>query len=252
MARTDKCLICGAELRIKRISKKHGGHCPWCGEKRCWVDKYGEPRCAEYLDPASDGFFAAREEDEYGLVCRSCADTFETYANTIRGIIPEASPIVIGTQRRPGKLLVKYLSGVGMDFEYYDRDSCGLDDDEEIKDVVMSIIAGTAWHSTDAWRGYEEAPHDVPRNWCKALSGWHSSIEESDLSERIGGVLNGTIAIDYPLLVVFEKTSNVCSIGLSVYCRKANAQQVIELFDVTAAPSYAGLAPCYEEETASA
>lgn len=245
---TYKCLICGTELRLKRITKEHGGSCPWCGEKRCWVDEDGEPRCIEYLDPASGGFFAVREEDQYGLICRSCVDSFWTYANTIQGIIPEASPIMVGSKRKPGKLLVKYLAGIGADLNDDFADSCGLNDiDDDVRQVVTSIIMNTRWRSTDAWRGYEETPNTVPNNWCKVLTGWHSSIEDSDLAERIHDVLNGQIPIDYPLLVVYERTSNVCSIGLSVYCRKVNAREVIKLLDARATPSYAGLTPCYTE-----
>ena len=131
----------------------------------------------------------------------------------------EADTLVL---QHPGmdKVRLSYRGGVIADYEYVISD---LPDD--LWEVITAIVSGTGWVSTDAWRGYYDGPDSID-SWVKVSSGWHSGMERSELSDAINEITAGEAGFDFPVIVCFPLTSNVCAIGLEVYAPEPYADQV--------------------------
>lgn len=82
-------------------------------------------------------------------------------------------------------------------------------------------------------------------SWHRVSTGWHSSMERSELSNMINDITSGDLPpeVDGPVMVKFSGTGNVCSVGISVYAEhEADADILKEyLSGARAAPGYAGV-----------
>lgn len=87
----------------------------------------------------------------------------------------------------------------------------------------------------------------LSEGWSSVSTGWHSSLERSDLSDLINDITRGdfheTATADIPpVMVAFSGTGNICSVGLSVYTHDEFAEELKEILSgKRAAPGYAGV-----------
>lgn len=65
-------------------------------------------------------------------------------------------------------------------------------------------------------RQFGGVPDDAAE-WTQVRTGWHSSLESSEVSDRINALTRGDVGIYGPVIVKFGETNNVCSIAVSVY-----------------------------------
>ncbi|QCC48110.1 hypothetical protein [Halobellus limi] len=109
-------------------------------------------------------------------------------------------------------------------------------------------VISESWHeSTGEYDDLVRAV--VSRNlddvgYVSVAGGWHSSMERSDLSERINSLTRGegheNGELDYPVVVKFGKTTNVCSLSISIYAHPDDVDMLEGFLDARAAPAYAG------------
>lgn len=93
-----------------------------------------------------------------------------------------------------------------------------------------------------------DAENDIntPEQFDTALSGWHSSMEKSEQSEKINALSNGNTpdhfdSSMYPYAVVFGDTRNVCAVNASVYGTDSFQTAIKKEFEGSrAAPGGAG------------
>lgn len=170
-------------------------------------------------------------------MCGLCGEQLQSHANTLTVVSPCEDDVDPRWGEGP---IVRffYSDGVMMDpNEDWDRLS------EELQRCLKDIILGTVWHSTDAWRGHIKVPATagLGHRWTRVLDGWHSSMEHSDLAEACNALGKGETELDFPVVLAFLVTSNVCSIGLSIYTREEDVEAIKDYFrDRTPQPPYAG------------
>lgn len=106
--------------------------------------------------------------------------------------------------------------------------------DDETLSLAMSLV---------------DANNDIelPESIDTASTGWHSSLERSEQSEKINALSKGDVPPHwgddvYPYAVVFEDTRNVCSQPISIYGNDTFRRQLKEEFDgAQSAPAFAGV-----------
>lgn len=85
---------------------------------------------------------------------------------------------------------------------------------------------------------------DIPDGYVRVKAGWHSSLERSELSDRINALTSGEVhkvmGWDKPVAVKFGTTRNICSMTLGVYAPEEYADDLDEILNKKAAPWYAG------------
>lgn len=89
-------------------------------------------------------------------------------------------------------------------------------------------MVGTRWHRVDPWRGYEQPPKKAGR-FVLVMDGWHSTWggDRSELSDAINAITGLQAGFDFPVLVVFGRTSSLLAIGISVYTRPGQRERVV-------------------------
>lgn len=113
---------------------------------------------------------------------------------------------------------------------------------------------GVMWsHDYDAPEWAWDAAADLYRGELEGYesvgTGWHSSLEKSELSDLINEITGGEFhdsapsEIDpAPVIVKFSGTGNVCSVGISVFTTPEFAPTLEKIVsDARAAPGYAGV-----------
>lgn len=204
-------------------------------DRPMWVDDRGftyYEETIEYIAHGAGGLYQQLDPDGPQWLYR---ESWDEYANTLVAVEPD------GTRYK-----CLFSDGVMMDFAEYDREYDYIDG-SSLQDPIHDIVLGTGWVSTDAWRGYnrtpsEAGPEGVGTRFVQAKSGWHSTMEGSDQQELINDITSGRQPVNAPVLVVFKRTSNVFSVGLSLYIPEEYTDDLDRLFyDTGAAPGYAGV-----------
>jgi len=210
MEQKVKCNYCGEELTLKKLSEP----CPYCGEKECWVDSWGENVCLTYVDGEE------WVDINYGsdCLCRACEERFPYYASSLTLITPE---LLYKAEFDEG-LLRQGLSLFG-EQPYLNE----LDD--EFQTVIKGIVKGATWIQTDPWRGYTQTPREAD-GWSITIDGWHSSMEKSPFSESVQSLARKDL--DFPVAIVISRTSNVCALGVSLYCRKNDRERLLKMVNL--------------------
>lgn len=136
----------------------------------------------------------------------------------------------------------RYLDDV---VDAYPDDTTMSPEDDEFIDNVVPLLQGSRSYRIDGWRSGHTGPSETT-TMSRVKSGWHSSMERSSQSERINEITAGKcheeLDWDFPVAVIFSKTSNVCSIGLDIYAPEKAHTYIEQHFDGTAAqPYYAGV-----------
>lgn len=187
------------------------------------VDRYVNEA---FLDDGGGDEYALFSLDELGeekeIICSYCEESIHSDHDTI---------IVVGPE---GKLIFCHRSGIGY------VESYGEEDGALYLPHALHIAQGGYWKKTDAWRGYSATPAYTDE-LVRVLSGWHSSMESSDLADKINELTRGEFKLAFPVAVVFGLTSNVCSIGIDIFAPKGCEDKVRELLESEVpAPSFAG------------
>ena len=201
-----KCVLCRRELTLQELEQP----CPFCGETECYVNGDGERVCACPVDGDPYRDLSNRPSDP--VMCRACEETFDGYGSTLMIAHP-----------RTGLVRFIYQSPVLKDpegdFERLPQD---------LQKAVAAIVVGTRWHRVDPWRGYEQPPRKAGR-FVMVMDGWHSTWlgDRSELSEALNAILRREAGLDFPVLVVFGRTSNLFAIGISVYAQPAERDRVV-------------------------
>ena len=204
--------------------------CDECGDEffvspdtgEVYTDENGEERIGYETFLSEDdygdaGFFDLKGEGAF--VCPYCVEMAGYEFDTV---------VVVGPE---GKEILRWDGRIA----YFGNDV----QSEDYREIAKAIARGTEWVSTSAWRGYTKAP-DAVYKMVRALSGWHSSMEGSELSDKINALTREEIDLGYPIAIVFSRTSNVCAIGLDVYAPEDKVDEVQALLDAAPAPGYAG------------
>jgi len=96
---------------------------------------------------------------------------------------------------------------------------------DDVREVIRSIVSGSYWKKTDAWRGYFQPSMDSDE-WIEVIDTWHSTWDETGFSKRVNDFLESPFC---PVVAVFGRTSNVFAISLSIYVPKEYEDSVREL-----------------------
>lgn len=128
--------------------------------------------------------------------------------------------------------IVLYDEGVKIDVWRFGSchvaaDSGDYDEDCFQDKVVACFVRGTKWVSSDAWRGHYELP--VPAGYIRVLDSWFGSLAGYFPDEHTAK-FHEKIEVEkclpqFPLYVVFPRTSNCCSCGIEVYVRKTDTEK---------------------------
>lgn len=106
------------------------------------------------------------------------------------------------------------------------------------------------WDDDEVWQLAEALSDgvgvDLPNGFTRVSSGWHSSMERSELSDRINQLTSGDVhevtGWDFPVTVRFGTTNNICSLSIAVYAPEEHVDDVKALLEgKRAAPLGAGL-----------
>lgn len=230
---TVECKSCGDKLTYRELMEEEGP-CPFCGEDfACYVNPYGDVVCAQFLD--DEHYWAVDTEDQDKVLCGYCREVFESHGNSL--VVADPKPDYPSGSVE-GDHYHRFAFDDGIVFDY---DGTFPSLTEEMQQVVEEIVRGTYWQRTDGWRGSSRTPSHAD-GWVEAMGGWHSSMESSDLSEAINDIGRNAAGLDYPVILVFRRTSNLFSIGLSIYVREENIMDIKQyLENREARPGYAGL-----------
>lgn len=188
-----------------------------------FVDDWGSvysPEMYAFVDDDYEGYvWTGDEDDAPDIVYR---ETFRDYANTLAVIMPDTS-----------KWVFDYDRGV-VAWQWYDENRRNSEYDvDDVFDIAEPLIQGTYHVSTDAWRGYDTGP-TATAEMVRVKSGWHSSMERTDISDRINELVSGKAHEAYgwafPVVVMYGKTSNIMSIGLDIYAPEDGVDDVTQFF----------------------
>jgi hypothetical protein len=121
-------------------------------------------------------------------------------------------------------------------------------DQADVSDSTLQAMLSKADTGAPLAVNHDSPSFETPDGFENALSGWHSSMEQSQQSDMLNAVAAGELppkAHDdndpYPYLVVFGDTHNVCSQPADVYGSPELRDVLKEYFgSARAAPGYAG------------
>lgn len=267
---TADCAVCDETLYRVPLADES---CWRCGAHTCYVNKWGEIAHGEHVgDPAalSGGYNLALEDDDSDashVMCGHCSERFGE-GNTVVVVTPDGDKFSVPYEGT----VIRDINGV------VDSETPPISEAPDLVwDAIRELVCGGTYVSTDGWRGYHTGPSETD-GLSKVSSGWHSSMEQSKLSERINELTSGKFhrdtvevqrvasddlleaaftgegievetvekerdgpVLDFPIAVMFGRTSNVCSIGIDVYAPEDKAEIVKGILDKRAAPGHAGL-----------
>jgi len=182
--------------------------CLQCGETIPNEDQDYQVIDMEYLrtfDSSKEGSF----------LCYSCYESLVNYGNTISLYRPD------GTKAQftyDNDILQDLAAATGGDtLAFWDLS-------ETEQSLVESLVTSTFWHSVNAWRGAEITPHETEK-WIEVISGWHSSMEETEASRFLNSLQELAETEKFPVALVITRTSNICALGVSVYVPKKNVER---------------------------
>ena len=179
---------------------------------------------SEHLGDSYGEGFTGFGDSDLGSICDWCSEGFSEHSNTI--IIHRAIPTKDIEDLKKGeeqkfdmaKSNIIYKDLVLRDYSSYDLDEEeAWYSDEAIKTTIEYIIEGTSWHSVDAMRGGNITPETEPEStFIELVGGWNSTLTPTNFSKSI----NGMKEVQKDSITVYTSTSNVCSIGVTVYVLK--------------------------------
>jgi len=123
-------------------------------------------------------------------------------------------------------------------------DYFAMDDNCEVPDWFKELFdkwEGRNYKKTDGWRGHYETL-DKFKNIKKIASGWTTGW--ADETTRRKAVFNGwaedlaegIIPTPYPIYFLAEPTSNIFSMGMDVFCKEKDYDNVISWLDEIGTP----------------
>jgi len=191
----------------------------WLAETGQEADRYLYPLLSPSEADEDDMFSIDGNE---GLICDWCREDLQ------------------GTH---GALTIRSPEGVlslGVCSRYaWGQSADGEEPNWELLGDALEILRGRYYHRTDAWRGAYLGPNET-EHWVEATGGWHSTMEQSDLSDTIHAIMSGEIVVPFPVAVLIGLTSNVCSVTWAVYVHKENVEALRKLLEEkTPAPAWA-------------
>ena len=203
-----ECPICHDKHYSIEVEEKIGD-CPICGWEECRdFNEWGERVHQEYL---VEEYYTVYGNDE-PFMCYGCYENLSYH--------PDGTIAV----HLPGGTIFK-ASYMGNILQHFcDTEPYYEDLPNEIQAFIESIVTGTGYHKIDAWRGQNIPPSDIG-DWVDVLSGWHSSMESSEISEFLNS-LGKDVELVYPIVTVFTYGSNVCSLGIDLYVHEANEEHI--------------------------
>jgi hypothetical protein len=193
------------------------GECIVCGESIDGMD-YAEDH--DYVMGDEHATYRRIDDGPTGPMCLYCREDFDSYSDTLVVTLPYGS-----------KAKYEYKGGIMFDHSIYTRDFVEPGDlPLGVFDAAVEIMGGQHWVSTDGWRGYSETP-GKGGDFVRVKNSWHSTMERTDVSDLINDLSNGDAGIDFPVIVVYARTSNVFSMGIEVYAPKDHVEDIKELFE---------------------
>lgn len=163
----------------------------------------------EWLDVSGDRYVAI-DASRQGWMCWPCLEMEEM---------------------EPQAVLLLYVSeDAGECWQYKFRiGSHVITEDEEglagdmFESVVRAYAQKLSWRYRDAWRGAYIG--DFDGEWVKVIDDWFGTIDghncdRGDLGKFYDAHEVTKKPVDFPMLVAFPRTSNVCSCGIEVYVKK--------------------------------
>lgn len=152
--------------------------------------------CEETFDTDVDWYNVSRDGKE---VCESCWENEGQYASTITFYGPDT--VDYGDRYRV------YVT------DLYTQDIWGED--------PRNLTITRTYHRTDAWRGYHVTTID---GWTEMVDGWttgswgdSTSDRKAPFNEWLQQLHDGDIAPPCEVAVIVDLTSNVFSVGMSVW-----------------------------------
>lgn len=268
-----ECAACGSEMYRVPLADET---CRYCGSDVCQVNKYGDVVHEEYVNDKGapeigyDLELEADDADASGVICGHCSQRFE--GNSIVVSMPDGA--TFGAEFEGTVIRDASPYGEG------DHASLAEAPDI-VWDILKELVLGKRYVRVDGWRGHTEGPSDaggltkVSGGWHSSmersdLSARINLLNAGKLHEGRGMApvkVNGEIymepskatvafedalydgesveaepyGLDVPVAVMFSRTSNICSIGIDVYCPETATDHLKELLDADAAPIHAGV-----------
>lgn len=149
------------------------------------------------------------DPDAGHLACPGCTDRIGVEGDTFTVVSPRYADDPEAGDVRSVRMVA---TGPVVSPDYREADPVEHDDPEF---ELVSAYIRDADLPTDWPRRFEGAPDGA--DWRQIGTGWHSSMERSEVSERINKITRGDVGIYGPVLVKFGQTRNVCSQSLTVY-----------------------------------
>jgi len=207
------CAVCGETL----YRVEHEESCWMCGDTACYVDDSGEVLHGEYVEDPGGRYYNVEEDGSY-VMCGYCEESFMDYANTL--VIHD------GTH----KYVVDYQGPVRADRGEYDS-SLGYLGESGYEELVDEFVKGTKTVRVGGWRSYEEGPEETVE-FTHLKAGWHSTMDKTSSSDAVNALTNGEfhreLGWEFPVVVMYGRTSNVFSVGLDIYVPKDKADEIHE------------------------
>jgi hypothetical protein len=193
------------------------GDCIICEE--C-IDDMDYPEDSWYVSADLYSTYRRIDDGPTGPMCLYCVESFDSYSDTLVVTFPDGL-----------KAKYEYDDGIMFDHSIYTRDFVEPGDmPAGVFEAAVDIMAGSRWVSTDAWRGYSTTPGSAG-DWVRVKNSWHSTMERTDVSDLINALSNGEAGLDFPVMVVYAKTSNVMSMGIEIYAPEEHVEDINALFD---------------------
>jgi hypothetical protein len=159
------------------------------------------PECKEKIDTEIDYVHWSNVEEAW--YCGSCYESDTSYCSTL------------------------YFISNGGVTKYYVGDAFIFD---EYGDDPRDLTIRRTYHSTDAWRGYNETTVEgfvnVLDGWT--TGGWGDSVarRKQVFNDWAQALIEGEVRPPFDVVIVFDPTSNVFSTAVTVLVREKNKNEV--------------------------
>jgi hypothetical protein len=192
---------------MSRDMNQTANDCPDCGEELRVNDDPDHAPAAIYSGYNVN--FEADPDDANWAACGGCSERFGVEGDTYVVVTPEYTDHPEAGDIRKTRLVATGPVVAG----HYANGNMIEQDDPEFR-LVSANVRGASLPT-----GWLDRFHYLPdgSEWEQIRAGWHSSLEKSDVSDRINALTSGDVGIYGPVLVKFGQTRNVCSTSLTVW-----------------------------------
>lgn len=203
---------------------EHDGDCAACGidlseaEEEPWG--VSDPHA---LYHGYNLYLGDDDRDAEWAVCEPCSRRFGERGDTYIMVYPEYpdDPPAGGVTTHRATVWQGILTDTGSRFE---EGHAEIDPDGPVFGTIEAYVLESDLPAE--WtRQFEGVPDDATE-WVQIDAGWHSSMERSDVSDRINQITRGERGFYGPVLVKFSETNNVCSVGLTVWAAEGVDDEV--------------------------